>query len=218
MNSVKVSILITLATVIASVATLVNLPEGLTLPIHWNINGEIDRFADATHALLMPPAIMIGTLTLLFVLKYIEPRKQNLLDSLQAAKAIITAIIVFFAVIEASYIALIMGVDFEMHKVILSAVGALFIVTGNYMTKTRSNFFIGIKTPWTLSSDSVWKKTHRLGGKLFMIAGLLIIVLIPFIDNQVLKVVLPVVVLPAALIPVAYSWWAWRQEQEQEQG
>ena len=215
MNSVKVSILITLATVIASVATLVNLPEGLTLPIHWNINGEIDRFADATHALLMPPAIMIGTLTLLFVLKYIEPRKQNLLDSLQAAKAIITAIIVFFAVIEASYIALIMGVDFEMHKVILSAVGALFIVTGNYMTKTRSNFFIGIKTPWTLSSDSVWKKTHRLGGKLFMIAGLLIIVLIPFIDNQVLKVVLPAVVLPAALIPVAYSWWAWRQEQEQ---
>lgn len=213
MNSVKVSILITLATVIASVATLVNLPEGLTLPIHWNINGEIDRFADATHALLMPPAIMIGTLTLLFVLKYIEPRKQNLLDSLQAAKAIITAIIVFFAVIEASYIALIMGVDFEMHKVILSAVGALFIVTGNYMTKTRSNFFIGIKTPWTLSSDSVWKKTHRLGGKLFMIAGLLIIVLIPFIDNQVLKVVLPAVVLPAALIPVAYSWWAWRQEQ-----
>ena len=213
MNSVKVSILIPLATVIASVATLVNLPEGLTLPIHWNINGEIDRFADATHALLMPPAIMIGTLTLLFVLKYIEPRKQNLLDSLQAAKAIITAIIVFFAVIEASYIALIMGVDFEMHKVILSAVGALFIVTGNYMTKTRSNFFIGIKTPWTLSSDSVWKKTHRLGGKLFMIAGLLIIVLIPFIDNQVLKVVLPAVVLPAALIPVAYSWWAWRQEQ-----
>ena len=93
------------------------------------------------------------------------------------------------------------------------AVGTLFIIVGNYLGKTRSNFFIGIRTPWTLSSDSVWQKTHRLAGKLFMLSGLIIVVSSWFIANSNLGTLVIFTVLPAALIPCIYSWWLWRSEQ-----
>ncbi|GAB2998156.1 SdpI family protein [Psychrosphaera aestuarii] len=214
MNLVKFSIFITVITCVVAAIAINLVPEGLQLPIHWNASGEVDRMTNATTALIMPPVLMIASLLVLTVLKHLEPRKENLTHSLTAARAIIASVVALLAIIEAGYLAMLLGVEFEMHKVILASVGLVLMVAGNYMSKTRSNFFIGIRTPWTLSSDEVWRKTHRLGGKLFMLAGVITMLVAPFANNELLKLVIPVVVVPAALIPVGYSWWLWREEQK----
>lgn len=214
MNLVKFSIFITVITSVVAAIAINLVPEGLQLPIHWNASGEVDRLTNAATALIMPPVLMVASLLILTVLKHLEPRKENLTHSLTAARAIIASVVVLLAIIEAGYVAIILGVEFEMHKVILASVGLVLMVAGNFMSKTRSNFFIGIRTPWTLSSDEVWRKTHRLGGKLFMLAGVITMLVAPFANNELLKLVIPVVVVPAALIPVGYSWWLWREEQK----
>ena len=214
MNLVKFSIFITVITCVVAAIAINLVPEGLQLPIHWNASGEVDRMTNAATALIMPPVLMVASLLILTVLKHLEPRKENLTHSLTAARAIIASVVVLLAIIEAGYVAIILGVEFEMHKVILASVGLVLMVAGNFMSKTRSNFFIGIRTPWTLSSDEVWRKTHRLGGKLFMLAGVITMLVAPFANNELLKLVIPVVVVPAALIPVGYSWWLWREEQK----
>ena len=214
MNLVKFSIFITVITCVVAAIAINLVPEGLQLPIHWNASGEVDRMTNATTALILPPVLMIASILVLTVLKHLEPRKENLTHSLTAARAIIASVVALLAIIEAGYLAMLLGVEFEMHKVILASVGLVLMVAGNYMSKTRSNFFIGIRTPWTLSSDEVWRKTHRLGGKLFMLAGVITMLVAPFANNELLKLVIPVVVVPAALIPVGYSWWLWREEQK----
>jgi uncharacterized membrane protein len=88
-------------------------------------------------------------------------------------------------------------------RIIVAGVGLMFIVLGNYMGKVRKNFFIGIRTPWTLASDEVWSRTHRLGGKVFVLTGIFMIVNI-FVRFPGQTLVVAIVA--AALIPVIYSY------------
>ena len=101
--------------------------------------------------------------------------------------------------------------------IITFSMGILFMMIGNYLSKTRSNFFIGIRTPWTLSSDAVWQKTHRLAGKLFMLSGLTIVIFCLFMPIANIGTLITFTVLPAALIPCIYSWKLWKEEQSNEQ-
>jgi uncharacterized membrane protein len=190
-----------------------SLPEGLQLPIHWNIDGEVDRYAEATIAFLFPPTILIIILTIFSVLSKLDPRKENIKLSQKSIAAFSVAMTLLTVTFEVSYIAMVNGIEVPMMMVVGLTVGALFIIIGNYLGKTRSNFFIGIRTPWTLSSDSVWQKTHRLAGKLFMLSGLIIVIFSWFIANNNLGTLVIFTVLPAALIPCVYSWWLWRGEQ-----
>lgn len=192
-------------------------PNELQLPIHWNIDGEVDKYADASIAFLFPPTVMIIILSIFSILSKLDPRKKNIQLSHKSIAAFSLAITLLMVTLEVSYIAIVNGFDVPMMMVIGTSVGILFIITGNYLGKTRSNFFIGIRTPWTLSSDAVWQKTHRLAGKLFMITGLIIVVFCLFIPNSNLGTLVMFTVLPAALIPCIYSWWLWKEEQGNEQ-
>src|SRR5205085_3618863 len=90
-------------------------------------------------------------------------------------------------------------------------VGAMFVVIGNVMPRARPNWLFGIRTPWTLTNDRVWERTHRIGGLLFVIAGILLIVAAFAMPATFIPVMI-VCVVTAALVPVAYSYFAWRQE------
>jgi len=189
------------------------LPDGLQLPIHWNIYGEIDKYADATTAFLFPPLIMILILTVFSMLSKNDPQTQNIQRSKKAITAASVAITLLLATFEFSYVAIVNGIEVPMMKVVGSIVGIVLIIIGNYLGKTRSNFFIGIRTPWTLSSDNVWQKTHRFTGKLFMIIGLIIMICCWLIPNLNLSILIISTVLPSALIPCFYSWRLWKAEQ-----
>ncbi|NQZ86843.1 MAG: SdpI family protein [Colwellia sp.] len=193
------------------------LPDALQLPIHWNIDGEVDRYADASLAFLFPPAVMIFILSIISVLSKLDPRKKNIQLSHKSIAAFSLSITLLMVTIEASYIAMANGIKVPMMMVVGLTVGILLMITGNYLGKTRSNFFIGIRTPWTLSSDAVWQKTHRLAGKLFMIAGLVIVICCLLIPLSNLGILIILTVLPSVLIPCIYSWWLWKEQQNDDQ-
>jgi len=216
MNVFKLCWGIAITTLIISCFTLSTVPEGMQLPIHWNIEGKVDRYSEASYALFIPPAVMFFVLGVLSLLKWLEPRKENLKQSTPAVSAITFAITLFMLVLEGGYIAIVNGLDVPMGKLITFSVGLLFMVIGNYLSKTRSNFFIGIRTPWTLSSDDVWQKTHRLGSKLMVFAGGIISLSCWFISANAHGKVILITVIPAAVIPTIYSWWLWKQEQTKQ--
>ncbi len=216
MNILKLCWGIAIISLFTSLYMINSLPDGLQLPIHWNINGEVDKYADATTAFLFPPIVMIIILSIFAALSKLDPRKKNIEQSQKAITATSVAITLLLVTFEVSYIAIVNGIEVPMLKVVGLIVGVVLIIMGNYLGKTRSNFFIGIRTPWTLLSDSVWQRTHRLAGKLFMIIGLIIVICCWFIPNVNLGVLIISTVLPAALIPCFYSWRLWKEDNKQQ--
>jgi uncharacterized membrane protein len=91
-------------------------------------------------------------------------------------------------------------------------VGALFVVIGNYLGKTRSNFFFGVRTPWTLSSELSWARTHRLAGRLFVLSGLVIMLTAVVAPGPTTALVISLAIAGVVAIPVAYSYLVWRSD------
>lgn len=114
------------------------------------------------------------------------------------------------------------GTDFVMPdeavRFIIAGCALLMIVVGNYMPKTRSSFMFGVRTPWTLSSDHAWEKTHRLAGPLFMIAGALGMAGAFLFDGIWLALQLTALVSSAAIISVVYSYFAWKNAPDRDEG
>ena len=92
----------------------------------------------------------------------------------------------------------------------------LFVVLGNVLPRARPNWLFGIRTPWTLTNDRVWERTHRLGGMLFVIAGIILLVSGFAAPSIMLPMIVGTVVL-ASIIPVAYSYFVWKQEMSRAQ-
>jgi uncharacterized membrane protein len=215
MNLYRFSFGLSLITLISALFIISGLPEGVELPIHWAISGQADRFTDASTALLMPPIIMMCVLGLVLILKFIEPRKENIEQSKNAIHSIIAALVLFMFILEMGYFAMIAGWLVPMNKLVIFAIGVMFMFMGNFLGKVRSNFFIGIRTPWTLSSDNVWIKTHRLAGPLFLAAGLITAMLVWLLPETYTPYLILGTIIPAALIPTFYSWWLFKEENKQ---
>jgi uncharacterized membrane protein len=143
------------------------------LPIHCNIHGEADGWGNKFMGLLLVPFIGLGTYLLMWLLPRVDPGKANY-QSFQKVYGIIRIVLMaYFAAIYAAMLVAAFGHTVNMSAVVLPLVGLLFIVLGNFLGKIRPNWFIGIRTPWTLSSQLSWDKTHRLAGWLFILMGLL---------------------------------------------
>ena len=99
-------------------------------------------------------------------------------------------------------------------NIIFMSCGVLFVVLGNYFKTIKANYFIGIRTPWTLENESIWKETHKLGGKVWFVGGLLIIICSLVLANDVNFKVFMGITIIIALIPVVYSYLLYRKEQK----
>jgi len=183
------------------------------IAVHWDSTGNADRIDNAWFGLMVIPVIQILTILLFGALKYIEPRVKNLEKSGKALQAIVLAITAFLLLVQLLIAAQGYGYQLAHLNIIFAGIGLMLAVMGNYFGKLRSSFFIGIRTPWTLSSETIWKKTHRLGGKLFVLAGVILILASLIQKETQLAVTMIFVIVPAALIPAAYSWLLWRKEQ-----
>lgn len=149
------------------------LPE--QIPTHWNASGEVDGYTSKPWGVYMLPLISTAMSLLLMVLPKISPKGFKLDAARKVYDIIVLVMAVFMlAVMVLSFEAGIKG-EIDMSQWILAAMGLLFVVIGNYLAKVPKNFFMGIRTPWTLASDEVWYKTHRLASWTFVIAGLLVI-------------------------------------------
>lgn len=142
------------------------------VPTHWGIHGEVNGWMPKPWGPFLLPLTNLGLLVMMLLLPRISPRGFEVDRFAGALSKITLGIVAFmFGITVIASLAAI-GVAIDMNLMVSVGCGALFVVIGNFMGKLTKNFFIGIRTPWTLASDEVWLRTHRLGGKLFVAAGL----------------------------------------------
>jgi len=188
-----------------------SLPERVAT--HWGLSGRADGWSPKSVMVVVFPAVMLGLGLLLTVLPKIDPRQKEVAAHAKTYFLLINVILVFMAGIQVLLVGVNLGWPIEIPMLIPVGVGLLLMVIGNLMPRMRPNWFMGIRTPWTLASEVVWRKTHRLGGYCFMLMGLLM-VLIGFVATPDGLPYMVGVVIALAVIPLVYSYFAWRQEQE----
>ena len=192
-----------------SIAVFSRLPD--RLPTHWGLSGEVDGWSGRTEGAFFLPAIMVGTWALLAFLPRIDPRRKNYDKFRGTYDAIVATVLGLLLLVHIAILASGLGYSVPMGRVIPMAVGAVLIVLGNLLPRARPNWFVGIRTPWTLSNDRVWERTHRLGGLLFVLTGIILIVagLIPGVVSIGIAIAAGVLTTAVTLV---YSYVAWRQE------
>ncbi|HYO42613.1 MAG TPA: SdpI family protein [Candidatus Limnocylindrales bacterium] len=181
-----------------------------TVPTHWNIQGEVDGYGSAWFAFLMIPAVTAGIVGLMALIPRIEPRRENLRRSAAAYRTLAITLVLLMTVIHLVVVIGGIGVDVPVGFIIGMGIGVLFLVTGNVLTTVRSNFMFGVRTPWTLSSERSWDRTHRLVGRLFVVTGITMIVLAL---TGILWLVMGVMLVMIAVTLVAGYWYSYRQWQ-----
>lgn len=178
------------------------------VPTHWNAAGEVDGWTPKPWGVWLLPLISLGTFMVLLVLPVISPKGFRLEQSRKAYDIVLFVVVCFMALTQLfSFRSAVSGGQ-ELMQFVPVAVGMLFLVLGNYLGKFQKNFFIGIRTPWTLASDEVWNRTHRLAGYLFM-AGGAVIILTGLLGLGVEWFIGTVIVI--AVIPALYSLVLYRQ-------
>jgi uncharacterized membrane protein len=144
------------------------------IPIHWNLAGEVDGYGGKFTGLLSMPLLASVAYLLCLVLPKIDPGRANY-PSFDAAYFVIRlSALTMLVFVDTCILLVAFGHAIDMGRIMPIAVGLLFIVLGNVMGKIRPNWFVGIRTPWTLSSRRSWNQTHRLGGWLFFVMGVTI--------------------------------------------
>lgn len=176
------------------------LPE--QIPSHWNLAGEVDQTLPKPWGVLLLPSVMLVLLAVFEAIIVVSPRGFRLDRSRGVVGIVQVATLGFMLLVFAMQMWVALGHDVSVEKVIVPGVGALFIVVGNFLGKVRKNFFFGVRTPWTLASDEVWARTHRLAGQMFVLGGVVLIVA-GFMGAGITVVLITTAVI--ALVPVVYS-------------
>jgi uncharacterized membrane protein len=139
------------------------------VPSHWGIDGKANGYAAKAFVFLMQPAITAAITVLLAVVPAIEPRRANLLASRKLYFAAWYGVLALMALVHTAIVLKATGAPIDIPRWILAAVGVLFVVLGNFLGKSRPTFFLGLRTPWALSSNEAWEKSNRVAG--YWLAG-----------------------------------------------
>jgi uncharacterized membrane protein len=209
-----------LAAAMAAVGAVIasRVPAGLQLPVHWNIAGEADRYASKWTALMMAPGMTVLFAVFFWFLPALEPRDRNLERSQGLYLWGWAALLVVMVAVEAVMLSTALHWGLRIYAIITGAVGLTFVMIGNQLGKSRRMYLVGIRTPWTLASEEVWIKTHRLGGKL-MVAGGLLLILTAFvpIPSGLRAALFAGAIAVMVGVPIVYSYWLWRREKRNAQ-
>jgi uncharacterized membrane protein len=179
------------------------------IPAHWNVAGEVDAWRSRAWAWLLP-GVAAAMRLLLPQLRRIDPRREHYARFEETFWIVVNVVILLLAAAEVVTLGAALGWPVDPTQVLLAATGVSLLVLGNYMPRVRSNWWMGIRTPWTLSSEQVWRETHRLAGKTFVLGGLLVLAALPLEPPlRVWAVVTGIAV--ASGVPAVYSYFAWRR-------
>lgn len=211
--TVILSSILILAMLLAGVVLLNQMPEQIAS--HWNAQDQVDGYVSRFWGLFMVPLMSLGLALIFLAIPSIDPLKKNISQFRGYFNAFVVLFLVFMAYVHGLTLWWNLGhTNFKFSGALLPAMGLLFIFVGIMIRNAKRNYFIGIRTPWTLSSDTVWERTHRLGSTLFIAAGV-ITLLCAFVPGQAF-VVMMTSILAAALIPIIYSYLLWRREEKEK--
>jgi uncharacterized membrane protein len=217
-----------LAIMVATVLATTNaLPDSHSIPLHWGVDGTPDRIgsrAQAAATLWILPGVSLFVAAVLAAAPLIDPRRGNIEKGRKAYLVTWISVMVLMAFVTAGVcLGTVKGAHggFDSRGLvrwIIANCALLFIVIGNYLPKTRPSYMFGVRTPWTLSSDMAWEKTHRVAGRLFIIAGVLGFIGAFVWSGIWLALQLSALVFAAAIISVVYSYFAWRAADDHDEG
>jgi len=203
--------LIVAVAVVASLAVYPRMPA--TVPTHWDVAGRPNGWSSRQWGAWVMPVVLLAMAVLIRFLPTIDPRGNNYSKFSGAFEGIIISVMLFTLGLHVIVLMAALGYPVAMQRVLPLGIGVLLVVIGNLLPRARPNWFVGIRTPWTLSSDRVWEKTHRLGGKLFVAAGILS-VLGALVVPAVAHIVMFCSIAIAAASALIYSYLEWRKERE----
>lgn len=173
---------------------------------HFGLDGQPNGFSSRDEALAFGPAFMLAIALFMWLVKFLPQKKASLKRSQSGYDAAQLAIVAFLAVVHIVIVLKALGVQMDMISILSLGTGFLFLIIGNLLPKTRFNYFMGVRTPWTLSDERVWDRTHRLAGPVFMLAGLAIVLAACLLPQSWQMSVLLGATLTAAFIACIYSW------------
>ncbi len=177
---------------------------------HWNAKGLVDDYLPRFWGLFLIPITLVGLALLFMAIPRIDPLRENIEKFRKYYDGFVILFMMFMVFVYFQTILWSIGIEISPNAFLPIAAGLLFVGAGILVENTRRNWFVGIRTPWTLSSDEVWDKTHRMGGKLFKIAGVIAIVGILFQSYAVYFVLIPALLV--AVYTVVYSYLEYRKE------
>ncbi|HEY5506165.1 MAG TPA: SdpI family protein [Coriobacteriia bacterium] len=204
----KLPLLIIAVMFIAGAVLYPSMP--MRFPTHWGVSGGPDAWSTRSFlSVFLMPLTAAGIYALLVFAPFLDPRRRNLKMSLRAYNILIDAVVGMQAVVFAATTAAAFNAAFDVTKIILVSVGLLFAVVGNFMTTVKQNWTFGVRVSWTLSDEVVWRKTNRLGGYLFVGAGV-VTVLAAFLPATIGLAVMLSAITVMLVVTYGYSYLLYR--------
>lgn len=198
----------------AGLALYPSLPE--RVPSHWNLHGQVDAFRSRLWGAFGAPLVAAAVYILMLITPLVDPRRENYARFAGAYRLVRLSVVAFLVGIHAIVLLAGLGRPVNVAFTVQIAISLLFVILGNVMGQVRHNYFVGIRTPWTLASEAVWTKTHRASGRVWVAAGL--IGLAGAATGPVAGFAILMTALGAALsYSFAYSYVLFRREKRRRQ-
>jgi uncharacterized membrane protein len=194
------------AVLLVTLAVYGQLPE--RIPVHWNARGQADGYGSRISSLIVMPSVMLAMVLLTALLPWLSPRRFELNGHNAAYLQIMLVTLAFIAYMHVVMLAAALGRHLNMTDMVMGAMCAMIAAMGIPLRKMQRNFFVGIRTPWTLASEKVWQATHRFAAKTFVIGGLVGLA-VAFLSHAIWPPMIAVGV--AALAPVIHSLAYYKQ-------
>lgn len=188
---------------LSAVLVYPSLPE--QVPGHWNIHGQVDAWYSRSFGAFFAPLLSIAIYLLMLFVPVLDPRRDNYQRFSGAYTFLRWSLVIFFMLIYAATILVALGYQVNVALMVKAMVAVLFIIIGNYMGQFRHNYFVGIKTPWTLANEEVWQRTHRMGGRLWVAGGFICLAMAPFQASWSAYVFFAAILL-MTIVPIVHSY------------
>ena len=209
-TAVLASVAMIAAAAIYSAVVYPGLPA--QVPIHFDLQGKPDGWDDPLTACLIGPGLMILMLLLLLALPKISPKAYKIEPFEPTYNLIITLLVALFGVVHVLALEASQRGEFSSPRLLLVVIFVFVAVLGNFLGRIRRNFWMGVRTPWTLANETVWNVVHRRAGQLWVATGVIGAALMLFGAPLWLALGL---LIAAALIPVVHSYFVWRRLEPQ---
>jgi uncharacterized membrane protein len=198
-----------LAACAASLAVFDRLPDPMA--VHWDIAGNPNGWMPRAAGAFISPGMMLIAWFSLRAAPLLDPRRANYERFTAAYELSVATLLVLVFVVHLVLLAIALGYPVPVNRLAPALIGAVFIIIGNVIPRARSNFMFGIRTPWTLSSDRVWARTHRLAGYTMTLAGGVMVLSALLTSAGLLGAIVVSAVVSALVAPAIYSYFTFRR-------
>jgi len=202
-----IPILLIVSAVAASILYYPKLPE--TMTTHWSVSGEPNGFSSRLWGAWMLPVIMAAVWLIMRAIPHIDPRKANYEKFSGMYDALVILILAFMLAMHIVLLMAATGAPIRMDRVVMPSVGVFIAIMGILIPRAHPNWFVGIRTPWTLTSDLSWERTHKIGGTLFVILGVLMVAS-SLVAPETAIWILVAAALGIVVFLFAYSYQVWK--------